>query len=207
MFKFLPTLLILLVLAISGCGEIDEQPPAEAPNPAKDLVGTWEMITIDGETPKEDAQKNVNLAELKILAVDTKIVFAEDGAFFQDLKLTSRVLIESKPNLIYLKTLVRQTVEGSYVVSETTLELIRSGEDVKITTHTSWETPDKPELKQQLEQDLSSQEFKEGFDVGFKDALQKNVDNWGLQLKTNTFHIENNILTLSNGIERVYRKK
>ena len=207
MFKFLPTLLILLCLAFAACGEADEPTPAEDPDPSKDLVGTWELITIDGETPIADAQKNLKTEAAEMLAVDTKIVFAEDGDLFQEAALTLRVLIEPKPNLVYLKTRVRQTVEGSYVVSGTTLELIRSGDDVKITTHTSWETPGNPELKQQLEQDSFSQELKEGFDAGLKEELQKNVDNWALQLKTNTFHIENNTLTLSSDTEMVYKKR
>ena len=74
---------------------------------------------------------------------------------------------------------------------------------MRITTHTSWETPGNPKLKQQLEQDPDSEEFRHGFEARLKDELQKNADNWALQLSTNTFDLEDDRLTLMNGSAHV----
>ena len=137
----------------------------------------------------------------------TKMVLASDGALFQEASFTIRTLIEAAPNSIYIRSQIRQTVEGSYVVSGSTIELIRSGDDVRVTTHTSWETPGNPELKQQLEQDPDSEEFRQGFEAGLKEALQKNAENWALQLTTKTFDLDDDLLTLINGSESVYKKR
>ncbi|MYB96003.1 hypothetical protein F4054_06895 [Candidatus Poribacteria bacterium] len=196
----------LILLCIFGCGGAEDTYSADEDS-SENLVGTWELITIDGETPKADAQNNLKSEETEVLALATKMVLASDGALFQDALLTVQTLIEASPNSIYIKSQIRQTVEGRYVVSGSTIELIRSGDDVRITTHTSWKTPGNPELKQQLEQDPDSEEFRQGFEAGLKDELQKNADNWALQLSTNTFDLEADLLTLINGSERVFKKR
>ena len=198
--------LFLILLGIFGCGG-DSEETSDDQDSSKNLVGTWELITIDGKTPKADAQKNLQSEETEVLALAAKIILASDGALFQEVSLTVRTLIEVPPNPIYIRSRVRQTVEGRYVVSGSTIELIRSGDDIKVTTHTSWESPGNIELKQQLEQDPDSEEFRQGFEAGLKDALEKNADNWALQLSTNTFDLEGDILTLTNGSKQVYKKR
>ena len=203
----------LTLLGICGCGsdEVDtsddEVETAGDDDSSKTLVGTWELISIDGNTPKVDAQGNLNSEETEVLAVVSKIVLASDGALFQEGSLTVRTLIEASPKSIFIRSQVRQTVEGRYVVSGSTIELIRAGDDVRITTHTSWETPGNPKLKQQLGQDPEAEELRQGFEAGLKEELQKNADNWALQLSTNTFDLEDDHLTLINGTERVYKKR
>ena len=196
----------LTLLGICGCGS-DEVETSGDDDSSKTLVGTWELISIDGNTPKVDAQENLNSEETEVLAMASKIVLASDGALFQEVSLTVRTLIEASPKSISIRSQVRQTVEGRYVVSGSTIELIRAGDDVRITTHTSWETPGNPKLKQQLEQDPEAEEFRQGFEAGLKDELQKNADNWALQLSTNTFDLEDDLLTLINGSETVYKKR
>ena len=198
--------LFLILLGIFGCGG-DSEETSDDQDSSKNLVGTWELITIDGKTPKADAQKNLQSEETEVLALAAKIILASDGALFQEVSLTVRTLIEVPPNPIYIRSRVRQTVEGRYVVSGSTIELIRSGDDMKVTTHTSWESPGNIELKQQLEQDPDSEEFRQGFEAGLKDALEKNADDWALQLSTNTFDLEGDILTLTNGSKQVYKKR
>ena len=198
--------LFLILLGIFGCGG-DSEETSDDQDSSKNLVGTWELITIDGKTPKADAQKNLQSEETEVLALAAKIILASDDALFQEMSLTVRTLIEVPPNPIYIRSRVRQTVEGRYVVSGSTIELIRSGDDMKVTTHTSWESPGNIELKQQLEQDPDSEEFRQGFEAGLKDALEKNADNWALQLSTNTFDLEGDILTLTNGSKQVYKKR
>ena len=157
--------LFLILLGIFGCGS-DSEETSDDQDSSKNLVGTWELITIDGKTPKADAQKNLQSEETEVLALAAKIILASDGALFQEMSLTVRTLIEVPPNPIYIRSRVRQTVEGRYVVSGSTIELIRSGDDMKVTTHTSWESPGNIELKQQLEQDPDSEEFRQGFEAG-----------------------------------------
>lgn len=205
----------LILLGVFGCGGDDDTSGADedsSEDSSKNLVGTWELITVDGKTPKADFENGLKNEEIEVIAVASKMVLASDDALFQDWSLTVRTLIQAPPK-IYIRSRVLQTVEGRYVVSGSTIELIRPGDDVRFTIHTSWETPGNPVLKQQLEQDPDWEEFRQGFEAGLKEELQKNVDNWALQLSTHTFDLThmfglaNDRLTLINGSTRVYEKR
>lgn len=50
--------------------------------PSKNLVGTWELISIDGKTLKTDSQKDMEDLKTEVLGIETKIVLASDGTLF-----------------------------------------------------------------------------------------------------------------------------
>ena len=193
-------LLSAVLLGLLGCGGDDEN-PSDDEDPLVKIVGTWELITIDGKTPKADFEQDAD-EETEVLDAARKIVFASDGALFQELTGTFRYLIESSP-LIYLKMRMHVTAEGRYVVSGSTLEFILSGDDMKSEVDLSWETPGDPELKQRLEQGFDWQEREEEVKQEFEEEFKDQV----LQLETYTFDLEGDYLTLMNESEEVFKKR
>ena len=193
----------LILPGISGCGG-DSEETSDDQDPSENLVGTWELITVDGKTPKAELQQNTVDEEIEILDSAGKLVFASDGSLFQERSFTVRILIKSSPDLIYLRMRMGFTVKGSYVASGSTVEFIQSADAINVEAHLSWETPGNPELTQQLEQLLDlEQESQEAT----AEAEQEFARDFGLELNTHTFDLEDNILTLMNGDVRVYRKR
>ena len=195
--------LFLILLGISGCGG-DNEETSDDQDPSKNLVGTWELITVNGKTQKAHFQQDTGDEEIELLDFAEKVVFASDGSLFQEMLFTVRILIESSPDLIYLRVRMGFTIKGSYVVSGSTVEFIQSGDAINVEAHFSWETPGNPELTQQLEQLLDlEQESQEAA----AEAEQEFARDFGLELDTHTFDLEGNIFTLMNGSVRVYRKR
>ena len=195
--------LFLILLSISGCGG-DSEETSDDQDPSKNLVGTWELITVDGKTPKADFQQDIGDEETEVLDLAGKVVFASDGSLFQEVSLTERILIESSRALIYLRMRMGFTMKGSYVVSGSTVEFIQSGDAINVEAHISWETPGNPELTQQLEQLLDLEQISQEAAAEMEQEFARDL---GLKLDTHTFDLEDNILTLMNGSVRVYRKR
>ena len=203
-FLYSSTLCLFLILpGISGCGG-DNEETSDDQDPSKNLVGTWELITIDGKTPKAYFQQDIGDEEIELLDSAGKVVFASDGSLFQEVLLTVRILIESSPDLIYLRMRMGITIKGSYVVSGSTVEFIQSGDAINAEAHISWETPGNPELTQQLEQLL---DWEQKSQEAAAELEQEFARDFGLELDTHTFDLEDNILTLMNGSVNVYRKR
>ena len=53
--------------------------------PRKKIIGSWELISVNGKTPEEDMQQDVEDEELEFLEVDQTRIFASDGSFFRKL--------------------------------------------------------------------------------------------------------------------------
>ena len=190
--------LFLILLGVFGCGG-DNEETSDDQDPSKDLVGTWELITVGGKT----FQPEMVDEETELLDAAEKLVFASDGSLFQEVSFTTRILIESSPNLIYLRMRIRVTIKGSYVVSGSTVEFIQTGDAANIEMHISWETPGDPELKQRLEQLSDWEEYSQERGA----ELEESARDAGLRLDTHTFDLEGDLLTLMNGGEHVYRKR
>ena len=69
----------LILLGIFGCGGDDDTSDADE-DPSENLVGTWELITIDGKTPKADLENDLKNEEAEVISAASKIVLASDGA-------------------------------------------------------------------------------------------------------------------------------
>ena len=80
--------LFLISLNLFGCGSDEEELPDEVVSPEDLLVGTWELITIDGKTPKADAQQDIGDEDSEVLTAEAKIVFAPNGSLFQEGSIT-----------------------------------------------------------------------------------------------------------------------
>ena len=188
---------LLILFGLFGCGGDEEAA-------SKDLVGTWELITVDGKTPRAYFQQIAENEDFEVLAMALKVVFASDGTLFQELSFTARALINTSPSLIYLRVYMRFIIKGHYVVSDSTVEFIRAFDATNIQTDFSLETPGNPELKQRLDQDLDWEQYEQDLESEVKQEAQ---DFFGLELDTYTYNVEGDILTLTNGSEDVYKKR
>lgn len=195
-------LCLYFILLCFGCGGDDQDTLEEVVTP-EDFIGTWELIRIDGKTPKVSFQDDFGDEAVEVLQVEAKLVFANDAALFREASMTMRVLIDDSLTLIYLKMRIRFIQELRYVVSVSTVEYIGSGKDVSIEFDFSWETPEIPELAHELNDIMSESERKE-VESNFEREI---AEEWKLELETYTFDFEENTLTLVNGDKEVYRKR
>ena len=173
---------------------------------SKNLVGTWELISIDGKPLKAAAQKKMETLHAEVLGMETKIVLASDSTLFCDGLSTLRTLVETSPP-VYIRSQIHKTVKGHYVVSGSTIELICSDDNVRLTIHTSWETPGNPKLKQGFEQSPRTEEIRQTLEAGIKQGFQKNPGNLALGFGTYSFDLEDDRLTLIAGIKYVLKRK
>ena len=164
----------LILLGIFGCGgdevdtagdEVDTagdevDTAGDEVDTAAKIVGTWELITIDGKTPNAYVQEDIENEAAEVLAVANKIVFASNGIFRQETSITSRLLIIDSPTPVYIRSLLRITTKGRYAVSISTVVFIYSNDDSDIKLDLSLDTPGNPKLKQQLEQQADWKQLK-----------------------------------------------
>ena len=196
----------LILLGVFGCGgdEVDtaddevDTADDEVDTAAK-IIGTWELITIDGKKPKAYIQQDIEDEATEILAVANKILFASNGIFRQETLITSRVLILDAPTPVYIRSVLSITTKGRYAVSISTVVFIYSNdEDIKLDL--SLDTPGNPKLKQQLEQQAEWKELK-------AKAKQEAPHDFKLDLNIQTLELEGDILTSTNNGKVVYRKR
>ena len=219
MVKFVYTCLLLcsvVSVGLLGCG--GDEIEAEK-DPLEDLVGTWELIKIGGKTPQAYFQGDGNDGEVSEASM--KLVFASDGLLYREalISFSETESIDTEVRSLKVEYTIglkmKITVNGSYVVSGSTLEII-SGErvnaDVSFSFSYDVDTAGIPELEE-LEQELNEKarelekEFKEEFKEVERALEQEFRDEFGLELTTYTWHLENDLLTLTDEDQEVYRKK
>lgn len=196
----------LILLGIFGCGD-DEvetsddevETPDEAVDTSAKIIGTWELITIDGKKPKAYIQQDIENEATEVLEVENKMIFASNGIFRQEASITTRLLIDDVPSPIYLRSHLHITTKGRYAVSFPTIVLI-SDDDSDVKLDISLETPGNPELKKQLEQQAAWKQLK-------AETQQEAADDFRLNLNIHTLELEGDILTPTNDSEIVYKKR
>ena len=207
MVKFLHTCWLLcwvVSVGLLGCGGDDD--------PLEDFVGSWELIQIDGKTPEADFQGDGDFGVVSDASM--KLVFASDGSLYQEASVSfsaTEPIDTEIPGLkveLAMEIQLKMTVKGNYVVSGSTLEIISGDQvnaDVSASVVYDVDTNGIPELEA-LEQELNEEaralekEFERSVEQEFKEGF-------GLDLTTYTWHLENDLLTLTNGDQEVYRKK
>ncbi|MDE0324605.1 MAG: hypothetical protein OXN27_11895 [Candidatus Poribacteria bacterium] len=195
----------LILLGLFGCtGEKDILPPED---PASQLVGTWELLTIDGKTPIESLQGALTTQEagfkIELYTARTKLVFASDTALYRKVRVTFDCTVSETLAGVHLvfRVPIDYTTKGNYVVAGTTLEMIY-GEVENFTlgdfqwTHVDPRLKDTPAALADFQR-----EFEQGFSEGFQQTIQS-----GLKLSTYTWSVSGARLTLTNDTTRVYRK-
>ena len=196
-----------ILLGIFGCGS-DEVDTADDEvdttddevDTATKIVGTWELITIDGKKPKSYVQQEIEDEAWEVLAVVNKIICASNGIFRQETSMTTRQLIADAPTPVYIRSVIRWTTKGRYAVLISTVVFIHSKDDPDIKLDLSLDTPRNPKLKQELEQEAEWKEFK-------ANAKQEAPHNFRLDLNIQTLELEGENLTSTNNGKVVYRKR
>ena len=173
---FILLLLYFISISLFGCGGDEDA--------SEDLVGTWDLVTVDGRTPVGDIQRHIG-NEFDVLTAEGKNIFSSDGSFFQEVSFSA--LID------FVKMEISVTASGSYVISDSTVELI-SGDRVNVVVNITGNTEGISDSDiEQLEREIE----------------QQGEQDFGLTTATWTWRLEGDILTLSqtDGSEEVYKKK
>ena len=193
-------LLYFLSISLFGCGGDEDT--------SETLVGTWELVTIDGESLKSDQQWDRGNEGPDVANMEVKSVFGSDGSWVSEITLSHRWLLEEgvlvagvsvKPTIILTETI---TVNGSYVVSGSTIELM-SGNSRNVKKEIAFDWPeiegiDFEALEKAVEQELGLKHWAEETESAFE-----------VTTDTYTWNLEGDILILSqtDGREEVYRRK
>ena len=211
MVKFVHICLLLcgvVSVGLLGCGGDDD--------PLEDLVGSWELIEIDRKTPEAYFQGAGDFGTVSEASM--KLVFASDGSLYQEALL---LFSETEPIDTEIRGLhvdltiemkLKMTVKGNYVVSGSTLEIISGDQvnsDVSVSVSYDVDTQGIPELEA-LERELNegARELEKEIEKDGARSLEQELrEEFGLELITHTWHLENDLLTLTNGDQEVYRKK
>ena len=83
---FILLFLYFLSISLFGCG--DDEDAAEV------LVGTWELVAIDGESLKSDQQSDRGDEGTDVVNMEVKSVFGSDGSWVSEITLSHRWLLE-----------------------------------------------------------------------------------------------------------------
>ena len=196
----------LILLGIFGCG--DEDTPIVTEAPSEKIVGSWELITIDGKPLKVDVQQDWGNEEGEVVEATEKLVFGADSSFFREISLVAKQRIKDSsviPGLLLDFTsrfYFSFTLNGTYIVSDQVIEFIL-GDRVNVDFDFSIDDAESfPELEE-LEQ-----EIKESMQESARESEQEFVSELELELDTHTFDFEGDHLTLVRASEnRVYRKR
>lgn len=197
---FIWLLLYLLSISLFGCG--DDEDASET------LVGTWELVAIDGESLKSDQHSDRGDEGAAVANMEVKSVFGSDGSWVSEIILSHRWLLEEgvlvkgvyvNPAIILTETI---TVKGNYVVSGSTIELM-SGDSRNVKKEIALDWPeiegiDFEAVEKAIEQELGLKHWEEETESAFE-----------VTTDTYTWNLEEDILTLSqtDGREEVYRRK
>ena len=201
-------LCITLILLCFGCGG-DEEETLEEVVTSEDFVGTWELIRINGKSPKADAQQDMGEGETVHTATE-KIVFASDSSLFHEVYLLQSGAVEDIPGWknVRLGIEMKATMKGSYVVSVSSVEFIYSGDTLSDVLNFkidfSWNSGGNLDFEREANQIFDIEQFEDELGQSLKQQL---TQDFGLELDTYTFDLKETILTLKNGDEKVYEKR
>lgn len=195
-----------ILLAIFGCGSDEEEPVVEE-TPSEKIVGSWDLVTVNGKSLKADVQEDAENG-WEVVEAGEKLVFAPDGSLFKEASIGMKLRVEDSSIVdgwlldFTVRMYFKLTLNGTYVISDQTIEFI-SGVRVNVEFDFSIDdTANIPELEN-LEQ-----EMKESLSESTQEFEQEFASEFELELDTHTFDFNGDRLTLVQGSERiVYRKR
>ena len=183
MWKMLP-LFAMILLVIIGCGGDEEGPELPVKEPSKEnLVGSWEIVSIDGETPDELAASIFGEDEIETKTTQKDYVFVADSSWYANLGFQGTADLGSGISVTFGLTLA---VKGKYTVSGSKLSSVLEDVNVTLEPKDLWESVGITE--EAIEQELRSDIF--------------NTENGTWNLSENTL-----TLTDNKGSETVLRKQ
>lgn len=132
------TMVLIALLSISaiGCGGDEEEPenekkPEATKEPsAEDLVGSWAVVSIGGESVQETVDLfDEDEVKLSLEIISNNFVFAANSSWAWTFGV--QISIDLPAEGIVQKLKERRTLKGTYAVSGSTLSLILDSVDVK----------------------------------------------------------------------------
>lgn len=147
-FVILILLVSTMLLGVVGCGSDAEEPevfmeekpeepviePTVPLSSKADLFGSWEVVSIYGETPREFFSENEGEAEAGVIEKLNlfRLDFAEDDSWIWN--LGSGIVFEDHPDIPPGEAESIGTWTGTYSVEDSTLIFILTESDTSITS-------------------------------------------------------------------------
>ena len=183
MWKMLP-LFAMILLVIIGCGGDEEEPEPTVEGPSKeDVVGSWEIVSIEGDTPDELAASILGGDGVETKATKKDYVFVADSSWYSNLGFQGEADLGSGISVTFGLTFA---VKGKYTVSGSKLSSVLEDVNVTLEPKDLWESIGITE--EAIEQELRSDIF--------------NTENYTWSLSGNTL-----TLTGDEGGKTVLRKR
>ena len=122
--------MFLIIFGMLACGADDELSVDEEDD-NHPIVGSWELVTVDGMTMQELLYQELGDLEgtNPIAEVGDNLIFNADGSFFREITMMIKLnpqddeIFEDTPD-ITLKMSVSATFGGTYDISDKTVEFI-----------------------------------------------------------------------------------
>ena len=184
MMRKMLSLFAMILLVVIGCGGDEEEPEPTVKGPSQaDVVGSWEIVSIDGETPDEWAALILGGDEVETKATKKDYVFVADSSWYSNLGFQGEADLGSGISVTFGLTFA---VKGKYTVSGSKLSSVLEDVNVTLEPKDLWESIGITE--EAIEQELRSEIF--------------NTEN-------GTWNLSGNTLTLTDneGSKTVLRKQ
>ena len=133
MWKML-ALVAMSLLVIIGCGGDEEEP--EEPS-KEDLVGSWEVVSIGGETPDKLAASILGGDGVETKATKKDYVFVADNSWYANLGFQGEADLGSGLSITGGMTF---SLKGKYTVSGSKLSSVLEEVNVTLTPKDLWES-------------------------------------------------------------------
>lgn len=133
--KYLLSIVIILVAHLVGCGgdkQVLEEADSEPIN--ESLVGSWEVVSIDGESIEEYLDPPGE--EIKIEIVKNEFVFASEGWFAENIGVE---FVADLGDGISITLSIIASIKGKYTMSEKQLSLVIDEASVILDPPKVWE--------------------------------------------------------------------
>ena len=153
--KMLPLFAAILLVMI-GCGGDEEEPEPMVQEPSKeDLVGSWEIVSIDGETPDEFASSIFGEDGIEAKATKKDYVFVADSSWYANLGFQGEADLGSGLSVTFGITFA---LKGKYTVSVSKLSSVLEEVNVTLEPRDLWESLGVTEkaVEQELRGDIFS---------------------------------------------------
>ena len=165
-----------------SCGGDEEKPEPDEPS-KEDIIGSWEIVSIDGETPDELAASLLGEDGVETKATKKDYVFVADSSWYANLEFQGEIDLGDGVSVTFGMTF---TVKGKYTVSGSKLSFVNEEVNVILNPKDLWESIG-------IAESALEQEFRRDFHL--------NIDNATWSLSGNTL-----TLTDDKGSKTVLRK-
>ena len=134
--KFIVVPILIGSAIFLSCGGDEEKQNPEEPL-KEDLIGSWEIVSIDGETPDELAASLFGEDEVETKATKKDYVFVGDSSWYANLGFQAEVDLSSGLAVTFEMNFA---IEGKYTVSGSKLSFVYENVNVILKPKDLWES-------------------------------------------------------------------